>query len=61
MHSSDPTFDQYVIDTKQRGDFSRIIKLINFESNNYPSSELPFLLEVIDADDVEVDEFSNSR
>ena len=48
IHSNDPAFDRFIINTKHRGDFSHILKLINFKSNNYPESELPFLLDVIE-------------
>ena len=48
IHSTDPTFDKFHINTKQQGDFSNILQLINFEANRYPENELPFLLEVIE-------------
>lgn len=48
IHSRDPTFDRIVINTKHKGDFSHILRLINFDLNIYPESELPFLHEVFD-------------
>ena len=48
IHSKDPNFNRFIINTKHRGDFSQILKLINFDQNNYPESDLPFLHEVIE-------------
>lgn len=47
IHSTDPSFDKYIINTHYSGDFSYILDLINFEKYNIPENELPFICEVI--------------
>lgn len=44
---TDPTIDQFCINTAQQGNFSRILDLINFSSIPIPMNELPFISEVI--------------
>lgn len=48
IHSVDPTIDEYTINTKNHGHFSRIFNLINFQQNNIPDQEIPFFIEVIE-------------
>lgn len=48
LHSYDPTADRFYINTKSRGDFSKLIKLINFETSSISDDELPFFIEVLD-------------
>ena len=45
--SIDPTFNEFIINTKSKGDFNIIIKLNNFESQEIPSNDLPFFYEVL--------------
>ena len=47
MHSMDPTFDSFTINTHYHGNFSYILDLINFQQNNIPENEFPFISEVI--------------
>ena len=47
MHINDPTFNTFVITTKQNGEFSHILNLINFDEQDIPEKELPFILEVL--------------
>lgn len=47
-HSIDPTNNAFVINTNNQGDFSNILKLINFNRNIIQQSEIPFILEVIE-------------
>lgn len=47
IHSTDPTFDRYVIDTQQKGDFSRFLQLLNFEEKAISENEIGFISEVI--------------
>lgn len=46
-HLSDPTTDQFIINTHHRGNFSNIINLINFNKNSIPDDEIPFVFEII--------------
>ena len=48
IHSNDPTVDTYTINTSHHGDFSQIIKLLNFQDFSISESEVPFILEVIE-------------
>ncbi|KAK8888273.1 hypothetical protein M9Y10_039339 [Tritrichomonas musculus] len=47
IHQSDPTVDEYIINTQNKGDFSYFLKLINFNENDLPTNEIPFLIELI--------------
>ena len=49
IHSSDQTFDIFPIKTHHKGDFNYILKLINFKENMIPKSQLPFIIEIIEA------------
>ncbi|KAK8860504.1 hypothetical protein M9Y10_012169 [Tritrichomonas musculus] len=55
MHLIDPTFEFFTIKTKNHGDFAHILNLINFEQNDIPENELPFIAEVIEI--LELDSF----
>ena len=46
QHIIDPTILTYSINTKQKGDFSRILELAKFTSQMIPDDELPFVSEV---------------
>lgn len=48
IHITDPTFNEFIIQTKQEGDFSHILKLINFNLNEIPQNEIPFFIEIIE-------------
>lgn len=48
IHTIDPTFDRFTINTTQKGDFSTILNLINFQQNSLSEEDLPFVLEVIE-------------
>ena len=48
MHLIDPTIELFTIKTTNHGDFSHILNLINFEQNDIPENELPFVAEVIE-------------
>lgn len=47
IHLNDPTFNRITINTQNQGHFSYILNLINFEINNIPNDEIPFLSEII--------------
>ena len=47
IHQSDPTVDEYIINTQNKGDFSYFLKLINFNENDLPANEISFLIELI--------------
>ena len=48
IHSNDPTFNRFVINTQHQGDFSHIIELITFHQINISSNEVGFVSEVIE-------------
>ena len=48
IHKIDPTFDTYTILTRNRGNFSSFLRLINFSEETIPNNDLPFLLEILD-------------
>lgn len=47
-HQCDPTINNFTITTKEEGDFNIILKLINFEEQTFPESQLPFISEVVE-------------
>ncbi|KAK8896668.1 hypothetical protein M9Y10_014581 [Tritrichomonas musculus] len=48
FHSIDPTMNEFTLNTNQKGDFSRILSLVNFENKEIQENELGFVSEVID-------------
>lgn len=48
IHMNDPTFDEFIINTKEKGNFSTILDLTNFNVNDLPTSEIPFISEVLE-------------
>lgn len=48
MHLNDPTVDTYIINTKEKGDFSLILQLVNFNEISFPDKDVPFISEVIE-------------
>lgn len=48
MKLADPTFDKITINTTNKGDFSTILKLANFEQSSILESELAFIKEIIE-------------
>lgn len=46
-HKSDPTYNKLSINTNQKGNFSHILNLLNFDLNDVPQDEIPFISEVI--------------
>lgn len=64
LHSIDSTSDNFIIETQETGDFSVFLNLINFDHNNIPESELPFISEVIkilNSDTIKVHSPNNSN
>lgn len=47
MHLNDPTIDTFIITTHERGDFSKILNLVNFKQTEITSSEIDFTTEVL--------------
>ena len=47
IHTNDPTFDTFTINTHESGDFSSILSLVKFEKIKISEKEVPFILEVI--------------
>lgn len=43
IHHTDPTVNEYLINTREKGDFSIFLKLINFEEFNYSENEFSFI------------------
>ena len=48
IHSVDPTFDTFTIETHNKGSFSYIFNLLNFEVNLIPANQFDFIIEVIE-------------
>lgn len=46
MHAVDPTIETFCITTTQKGDFSYLLKLSNFQIQSIPDDILPFVSEV---------------
>lgn len=47
IHSTDPTVDNFTINTAQQGDFSYILNLISCNEIEIPEQQIPFIIEVI--------------
>lgn len=47
IHHVDPTISTFIINSKHKGNFSKILNLINFQRNQISKEELPFLSEII--------------
>lgn len=59
LHVNDPTIDTYTINTKNTGNFSFFLELLNFENHILPDKELPFIIEVtkiLDMTSIEINE-----
>ena len=48
IHRCDPTINSFTITTKQEGDFSNILNLVNFENHEIEENEIEFISEVIE-------------
>lgn len=48
IHACDPTFNEFSFNTTNEGDFSNILKLLNFQPNVIPDNEVPFISEVFE-------------
>lgn len=48
LHISDPTIDNFTINTNSQGNFSQILSLIEFNEKQFSDNEIPFILEVIE-------------
>ena len=46
-HASDASFNTFIINTNNQGDFQHFLNLISFRENTIPDEEIPFLVEVI--------------
>lgn len=47
IHQSDPTINEYVINTQHKGQFSNFLKLTNFEEQEISEDEFQFIYEII--------------
>lgn len=47
IHQTDPTINEYIINTQNQGQFSNFLKLINFDKNEFSENEIPFIREII--------------
>lgn len=47
IHFSDPTVDKYVIRTHSRGNFERVLSLVEFNQNELIDDEIPFFTEIV--------------
>lgn len=48
IHKVDATVDEFIINTKEKGDFSNFLKLINFEQKTIKDNEIEFILSIIE-------------
>ena len=48
IHLNDPTYATIIINTNNKGDFTNILNLINFDENDFQTNELPFVQEIIE-------------
>ena len=48
MHATDPTIDNYTLNTKHPGNFSNILQLANFKQLNIPKNEILFVVEILE-------------
>ena len=48
IHSNDPTFEQFTINTQHKGNFSHILQLNNFKDFTISDDELEFMIEIIE-------------
>ena len=60
LHTSDPTINHFIINTKESGDFSNILNLINFNVNEIEDKELPFILSVLEILNIDLIEVQNA-
>lgn len=60
-HLIDRTMNSFIINTHTSGDFSQILKLINFETQTFQSSDIPFLTEVLEMLNNEFIEVENAN
>ncbi|KAK8870689.1 hypothetical protein M9Y10_008576 [Tritrichomonas musculus] len=59
IHYNDPTFNEFIIQTHQKGHFSYILELTKFHQINIPENEVPFIaeiIEILDNDSIETNE-----
>lgn len=59
-HLIDPTLNKIIINTKVSGDFSKILKLINFEEKSFSTEEIPFISEIFQILDIDSIKIINS-
>ena len=48
QHLIDPTLSEFTINTNARGDFNKIINLINFQSQEIIDDDFQFIIEIFD-------------
>lgn len=48
IHSNDPTANTFTINIEEQGDFSHILQLVNFKSNEISDDEIPFVTHVLE-------------
>lgn len=48
IHLTDPTINEFIITTQQKGNFSHYLNLINFKQFEIPEEEMQFIFEIID-------------
>ena len=53
IHMTDPTIDSFTINTKEPGDFSHILNLVNFNTNYIPDKDFQFFSEVVESLSIE--------
>lgn len=61
IHANDPTFDEISITTENKGNFSHILELDNFEEKEISDEEIPFIFEIIEKLEIESIEFNKQK
>ena len=59
MHSNDPTFDTFYINTQAKGDFSYILNLFDFQPKSISNTQIPFISEVFEQLGIKSIEFTS--
>ncbi|KAK8871571.1 hypothetical protein M9Y10_007304 [Tritrichomonas musculus] len=60
IHFTDPTLKEFSIDTETRGDFNKILNLLNFEIEEISDQDFPFLIEVVNSLEIDKIDINSS-
>ena len=60
IHFTDPSLKEFSIDTETRGDFNKILNLLNFEIEEISDQDFPFLIEVVNSLEIDKIDINSS-